>query len=67
MPSRKILSVDRIARELEEARKFLRRVRLELKLTELDIAEDRETLRQSRALLDRLIAEGKWLPLRTKL
>jgi len=62
-----MLSVDRIARELEEARKFLRRVRLELKLTELDIAEARETLRQSRALLDRLIAEGKWLPLRTKL
>jgi len=54
--------VDRIARELEETREFLRRVQLELKVTALEIAEARELVRKSQALLARLIAEGKLPP-----
>ena len=54
--------MDRTARELEEAREFLRRVQLDLKVTASDIAEARETVKESRAFLDRLIDEGKLPP-----
>ena len=54
--------MDRIARELEDAREIMRSVQLETKLNGIVIDQAREMLRESRELLERLTREGKFLP-----
>ena len=54
--------VSQTNRDMEEARAFLRRVQLGLKLTRLEIANAKEMVRESRAVLERVIAERKLSP-----